>query len=603
MGVSADMNLPELLVLIAEAAIFQGDFDTASQSVEWFFSECQLKNQIARQLMKQSTFQFLVPSLTNTIEALKLTGETDVAWLFRLQLALVYAQMDANQLANAAKTINDVVDVQITPRLTDPTKAGDGSFKALYEEALRIQVHVGSFKDAECQKIVPNVKRLIPPTNKRASLLVKLQCVKSGNVSGTLEAAYTEIFQEATGLLAFSPETPVADVKSFANSLELKVLEAIDAEVLVEIAIHAAFNNSLPIAEACDVILQKKGKSMPPKTRVLHQVLSAIFLVVKPSIHGGNKTNSRQRQSMLLARRVEAIKAFERTLLAGKRQQDPQLIERICIYAWNLSLPLLQPHLRSHLARVFGLSSSILEELESLLLGFRARLYLEVAKLEVTSDFLAKANANVSKALTLDYGIITRPNDAQPVTIETLSVNEDWVTRPVDTQLLPIKNQLDLKLSSANETSKSTEVLAMLEQVKEGKDLKQQGSILARCVELMTELSDAVESPASAADNVRLWSEISTLAWNALHDGDLAQEVAERVLATYFSTPETGNATILQSISSEKSLKILENQLGRLEVLPWICLTRSGFFQNAQVRLKPSTQFWKLCQVELTTTS
>lgn len=46
MGVSADMNVPELLVLTAEAALFQGDFDTAFQSIEWFFSECQLKNQV-----------------------------------------------------------------------------------------------------------------------------------------------------------------------------------------------------------------------------------------------------------------------------------------------------------------------------------------------------------------------------------------------------------------------------------------------------------------------------------------------------------------------------------------------------------------------------
>ncbi|KAG6623698.1 Tetratricopeptide repeat protein 40 [Phytophthora cinnamomi] len=45
MGVNADMNLPELLVLTAEAAISQGDFGTASESAEWFFSECQLKNQ------------------------------------------------------------------------------------------------------------------------------------------------------------------------------------------------------------------------------------------------------------------------------------------------------------------------------------------------------------------------------------------------------------------------------------------------------------------------------------------------------------------------------------------------------------------------------
>jgi hypothetical protein len=114
--------------------------------------------QIARQLMKQSTFQFLVPSLVKIVDTLKLTAEADVAWVIRLQIALVYAHVDANQLANAAKTINDIVDVQMSPRLA----AADESFKALYEEALRLQVHVGSFKDPECQKIVPNVVRLLP---------------------------------------------------------------------------------------------------------------------------------------------------------------------------------------------------------------------------------------------------------------------------------------------------------------------------------------------------------------------------------------------------------------------------------------------------------
>lgn len=261
--------------------------------------------QIARQLMKQSTFQFLVPSLTKVIDALKLTAEADVAWMLQLQLALVYAQVDANQPANAAKTINDVVDVQIAPRLADPSKAADESFKALYEEALRIQVHVGSFKDPECQKIVPNVKRLLPPTNKRSSLLVKLQCVKSGNLSGTLEAAYVEIFQEATGFLAFAPETQLDEVKTFVASLEPRAMDDIDAEVIVETAIHAAFNNTLAIAVACDVILQRKGKNMPPKIRVLYQVLGAILLIVLPSQHTGSKMSLRQRQATQLARRVE----------------------------------------------------------------------------------------------------------------------------------------------------------------------------------------------------------------------------------------------------------------------------------------------------------
>ncbi|KAH7484566.1 Cilia- and flagella-associated protein 46 [Phytophthora ramorum] len=622
MGVSADMNLPELLVLTAEAAIFQADFDAASESVEWFFSECQLKNQfycraqfvrahcgshdaqsdtgvmklkkvlnaihfilavipiatdtrkrptynflvynasvtywqIARQLMKQSTFQFLAPSLEKLIDALKLTAEADVAWLLRLEIALVYAQVDANQLSNAAKTINDIVDVQITPRLADPAKATDESFKALYEEALRIQVHVGSFKDPECQKIVPNVKRLLPATNKRSTLLVKLQCIKSGNLVGSLEAAYVELFQEATGFLAFAAETTLDEVKSYVESLEPRALNAIDAEVIVETAVHAAFNNALSTAAACDVVLQRKGKSIPPKTRVLCQVLSAVLLIVMPGTRTGSKISTRQRQSMLLARRVEGMKAFERALLASKRQQDPELVERVCIYAWNLSLPLVQPHLRSHLTRVFGLSSSTLEELNSLLLGFRARLYLETAKLEVASDFLAKASTNITKALSLDYGTIVRPNEATPITIELLSAHEDWIARPVDTHLLPVKQKLDLKLVAESSPSKSIKVLAMLEQAKDGKDPERQRSTLARCIEMMTEISSTLDISA-VADHVRLWSEIASLAWSDLRDGSLAQQATETALASYFPPNEAGEIVPPKTISGEKSLMILE---------------------------------------------
>ncbi|GMF45234.1 unnamed protein product [Phytophthora fragariaefolia] len=607
MGVTADMNLPELLVLTGEAAVFQRDFDTASESVEAQFvrAHCgsndaqsdtgvvKLKKvlnaihfilavipiatdsrkrptydfivynasvtywQIARQLMKQSTFQFLVPSLTKVIDALKLTAEPDVVWLIRLQIALVYAQVDGNQQANAAKTINDVVDMQITPRLADPTKAGDDSFKSLYEEALRIQVHIGSFKDPECQKIVPNVKRLLPPTNKRSALLVKLQCVKSGILSGTLEAAYIEIFQEATGFIAFATETRLDDVKNFVGSLEPRALDTIDAEVIVEIALHAAFNDNLSVATACDVVLQRKGKNIPPKVRVLYQVVEAILLILTPSPHNGSKLSSRQRQSRLLARRVGGIKTLERALLASKRQHDPQLVERVCIYTWNLSLPLLQPHLRNHLARVYGLSSSVLEELDSLLLALRGRLYLEIAKLEVASDFLAKANSNVCKALTLDYGTIVRSNDASAMTIELLSTHEEWISRPIDIYLLPIKQKLDFKLATENSNSILGEILAMLEQVKDNKDSQQQRSTLVRAIDMMIEVSSLIESSA-AADHVRLWSEVSSFAWNSLHDGALAQKAVEIALATYFSLTETGEVESPKSISGEKSVMVAE---------------------------------------------
>ncbi|CEG36651.1 uncharacterized protein PHALS_03322 [Plasmopara halstedii] len=597
---AADINLPELLVLTGELAIHQKDFHTAEKCIEWFFSECHIKNQfycralfirahcesheaqgdtgvmklkkvlnaihfilavipiatstqkrpkydflvynasvtywqIARQLMKPSTFQFLVSSLTIVVNALKLTAESDVSWLLQLQLALVYAQVDANVLTNAAKTINDIVDTQITPRLTNPTTS-DVTIRTLYEEALRVQIHVGSLKDSECMKIVPNVKRLIRSTDKKMTLLVKLQCLKSNIVSGSLEAAYVEIIQEVTGFTTLNAETSLNEVKAFVSSLEPRALEVIDTEVLVETAIHAVFSNMVPLAAVCDVVLQHKGKKLPPKTRVLGQALHAILQANLPPPHPVNKVSLRQQKEWLFANRVEAIKTFERILVASRRRQDPHLIESVCIYAWNLSLPLLQPHICKLLARVLNLVSSLLKKIDSLLLEFRARLYLETAKLEIASHSLLNANQNIFNALALDYGTIVRPRDVTIMTVDLLAAHDDWIIRPVDTHLRMMKQQLDLKLG-ADSSSQEIEVLAMFEQARGSKDTQQQQKVLMRCIDMMKRISGASELSSGIAC-VRLWSKIVSFAWDTMHDSALAQKTIDMVLSTYFPTGE-----------------------------------------------------------------
>lgn len=45
-GVSNDMHLPELLALLAEAAIYQRDYNTAAKTVQWFLNDCAVKNQV-----------------------------------------------------------------------------------------------------------------------------------------------------------------------------------------------------------------------------------------------------------------------------------------------------------------------------------------------------------------------------------------------------------------------------------------------------------------------------------------------------------------------------------------------------------------------------
>ncbi|GAB9474992.1 hypothetical protein Gpo141_00012101 [Globisporangium polare] len=643
------VNLAELLVLLAEAAIHQRDFATAQRAVDWFLHDCTAKNQfycraqfarahcasqdaagdtgalrlrkvlnaihfvllvlpivcdarkrpqydflvynasitywqIARQLMKPGTFQFLAPSLTKIVETLRAVGERDVLWVATLQLALVSAQLDAKQFANAAKTVNDLADVQLAPLLLASGSASDASshqLRALYDSALRAQVHVGSMKDPECQKIVPNVKKIVvaSTTSKRGSLLVKMQCIKSGNIDKAVDAAYTEIIQEATGFAAFSltasPGTSDEELmNAFLHSLDAKSIAAIDAEVIVETGLHAAFSRShehdeLRVAHCCDLVLQRKGKSLAPRFRVQHQILKAALLVLSPltASHGDNKhLDAAERQNVLLARRMEAIKVLERSLLSAKRQEDPNLVESVCVYAWNLALPLLQPHLRGQLSRVLTLSASMLEEMDSLLLVLRSRLHLEISKVEIKSEFLSKAYESVNKALALDYGASIMP----VITIDDVLAQEHkTTTRPVDLHLLPLKKKLEWKLDieddakSTTDSSDDKHIRALVESAKETKDTGDGlRALLNQATELLVaqvaaEVQPEGSSPPQLELLVVLWVDVCKIAWEKLKDGSMVEQFAKQGLEVFF----TGASMSRDSESPlrvEKSLRVLE---------------------------------------------
>lgn len=514
---------------------------------------------IARPLMKKSTYQFIAPSLTKIMDALKTTGEKDMLWLARLQLALVHAQVDAKQLATAAKCINDLVDTQLAPLLMDFNWNSSADFHAIYEEALRVQIHVGSFKDPECQKIVPTVKKVI--TAKRALMVLKLQCIKSNAISGTMESAYVDLVQEAIGLVAFSLSLSDAELTAAVQSL---ASETIDTEIVVEVALHAAFHNNFRFAYCCEIVLQLKGKqTKDPKIRVLHDVLKGVLLVMEPIQQAiRDKLPLRQRQAMLLSRRIEAVKIFERALLASKRQQNPMLIESVCLYAWNLSMPLLQPHVSNQLTRMYSLSTQALEEIESLILELRARLHLEAARLDFSSDFLVKANAHVNKGLLLDYGTIV-DHASGSITIDDLCKHEnEWAIRPVDIHLAPLKKNIELKLTPDDPETCEDQVKILLGQLKERKDKTQQATLLDKSVALLnkaTEPIDETDEQRTSVELLTIWCEISCLAWLELHDRQKALYLTEKTLTMYFAQPEGSNSSSVWH--HEKSFMILEVDL------------------------------------------
>lgn len=518
--------------------------------------------QIARQLMKKSTFQFLAPSLAAIIDTLKLVKEEDVLWVARLQMALVHALIDGGQLPTAAKTVNEVVDERLAPLVANPAWSTDGDLRALFDEALCLQVHVGSLKDAECQKIVPVVKKAIQssPNAKRLALLVKLQCLKSGNLQGTAEEAYAEIFQDATGMSAFSVATTTeADARAFAAALDSTALGAVDAEILIEAAIHGGLGGFWRFASCCNAVIEQKRKSMQPRHRLHHQVLKVL---IDGSISQDQQRLSvQQRQQAAVLRRIEGVKALERTLLAVKRLGDQNLAERVCMLTWNLALPLLQPHLRVQVERALNLASTTLEDQGSLLLEFRARLYLEVAKLDAALDFLVKANASAAKALRLDYGLVTHQSP-QAISIDDLCAHSrEWTSRRVDLQLTWVRRTTQAKIAPENTHEPGDSVFIMLEQIKDSKDKKQQKLLVLRCRETLTKLEQSELESVDAVVLMMLWSQVATAAWRVLTDSELARETIARTLDTFFPAEKQDTPLLLSRACNVKSAMMCEVDL------------------------------------------
>lgn len=71
--------------------------------------------------------------------------------------------------------------------------------------------------------------------------------------------------------------------------------------------------------------------------------------------------------------------------------------------AWNTALPLLQPNLRHHVARLFTIAAKALRAIDSPLHRLRTQLHLESAKCSLGMDLVPAAYQDTLAALALDY--------------------------------------------------------------------------------------------------------------------------------------------------------------------------------------------------------
>jgi tetratricopeptide (TPR) repeat protein len=551
------------------------------------------------------------------VEALAEIDDVDHLWRVRYYISLAQghderadAFKSAANDAESAKEFDAAADAIDQARKLIADHPDEKVPVELLEELSRVQVHLSRQENPKCKALMTTEVLsgvVVDPeggddTNTiRQATMIKLQCIQSGITQPEI------LLEELTATLEkVDPATldPRADTKGG------------DLEMAIEIGRVALANNLDSLAEQCLNSGETRGKNGSQRMRVCCDYLKCAMMTreLKPSsaASGNGKRDWRGMEALRLSRRIEALKVLERALTSCRRLGDANLLQEGCVLAWNLGMVLLQPHLRKHVHRLFAAAASSLEEIGSPLTQLRAQLHFELAKCEVTADFLSKASSQVTKALGMDYGEIKpdiapaevkegTPTDTEEATAEA----ENDGLRPLDKFMRPLKSKLELKASLYKEPDSAEEqTLLQLEQAKEAKDHLLKISILGRAAAILegavkAEQAERMEVPAEAtaaaaiaANNgdtegtkdippaaplikqrTALWAEIVKLGWEhkMIH---IVQQGAKHILATEWDKDQNKEFKVMQA---EVHFVVTESYVEELKQTPTAePLTESG---------------------------
>lgn len=486
---------------------------------------------ITRQLMRPGGLKYLVDALEEIVNALQSLEDKDCAWRGQLLMTLVHGYMEKDDLVKAGKCMNDAF--QLLPGIRQQEMDGKELF---INEMELLGVHLGIYKNAECQKANEVAKKEMNSTS-RGKMQYRLQTIRSG---ATMDGASSSSEMDALC-------TALADS------------ENVEYDLIAETGILALQLQHIELALKCEKIVYKTKASMTPVAKLqcdlLHCYLTARELALEENANQ-SKLSSRRRDALQLARRADALKSLERILVASKRYDGVDLLHRGCILAWNLALPLLQPHLRKHVHRILQTATDILQDMESPYITLRSQLHFEVSKCEIGADFLTKAMQHIKKALALDSGTINNPenplqhNDTQE---NQLSEELNDALRPLDKYLRPLHAKLDLKLSLYKEPDSIEEKAMMLvEQASDAHDTNIKRSLLNRAAATLTEdpqisaTSEAEEPTPVQKQRANLWNDIARQAWK-IKDVGLTHKATDIVLKDAWREDKYREYVIMQT--------------------------------------------------------
>ncbi|GBG31291.1 Cilia- and flagella-associated protein 46 [Hondaea fermentalgiana] len=429
--------------------------------------------QVMRPIMRQGCRHHTLKLLSKLCEALNAADDPHKAWRARLGLALALAHNEVGAQAPAQAEAKRALDLV---QEVDPTSE-------IARETNALCVHIqqqGALAAAKTARTQGDVQPI-------------LQCIRSGIIAD--QAGIEAELQESLKTAVAAGNQAAEDGDSQDD--EMKTRNARTSIGVIGVGRAALRAHLYELSEECmSIAVRLPARVRTAVDEIDLDLFRAEWLAECPTAtaemastgqrplsgskgSGAAATSEKTARAMNLAKRIQAMRLLDRCISLCLRLHQPGLLEETCLVTWNIGLPLLQPHLRTHVHKAFSSAASALEEVDSPLLELRAHLHSELAKCEMASDFLQRANDQVEKAMHLQR--------SSQMNQESNTENNSDLTR----FLKPMQEKLRLKSSIYNEPENPLEqAILQVEQAKDAGEKHLKASLLMRAAAFLDQHHD-----------------------------------------------------------------------------------------------------------------
>eukprot|EP01022_Parablepharisma_sp_SALTPOND_P012569 TRINITY_DN161_c0_g1_i1.p1 TRINITY_DN161_c0_g1~~TRINITY_DN161_c0_g1_i1.p1 ORF type:complete len:1999 (+),score=278.18 TRINITY_DN161_c0_g1_i1:82-5997(+) len=410
----------------------------------------------------------ILEKLTAIIEE---SDDIDVDWRCRLLSAQALALNEAGKKPEALKALDKVWDLV--------KKKGGCTFE---ETLIRMRIYYNKDNGGALGNIKKDCDTADPSKEyKHLFVLQQMKCnlIAEANVDKELLA----VVRTLCPCVADYAEGKISEEEVTGQSLTQMAQDRI-----AEVSRLALKYGLIKLCEGCCLALGR-AKQSSLRGKIWAEYSKAELVMKRPRDEMNKKTKMKKTIMEKIAEdtecRIDMLKQMDRAMIANNRLGDPDIILEGCYMIWNNAIPLLKGSTRRHAYKPLLAAATFLEKIQAVNeSGMRAAIHLELAKHEIAEDFLSKAEANIKKALMLDYSL-------PQASVKIVGHEDDYpgdYQRVYERTLRRLKEQLELKLNIYNEPEAGLERFILdVENAKRCKSSQLRETLLSRT---LSELKD-----------------------------------------------------------------------------------------------------------------